>query len=663
MKFRYLFSLLALCGLPVVCMATKPAPRTVNITFTVNSVADSVDANPGDGVCQDLSGQCSLRAAIMEANAVAGPDTIVFDPITDGQPQLLQLHGAGEDAAATGDLDITDGLTITGNGTDKTIIDGDAADRVFDILPASGTITVEIDDLTVQNGNGVTKGGGLEVRCATLVLNGDLIENNLALNASGTALGGGIYGVGSPVTLDHTIVKSNNADANTGGLGGGIATEAGTVSGCTSDLHIIDGSLVSNNVVQGGSTGLSSAVGGGVATYNSPLTMDSSAVRDNLATDTSSGGNAYGGGIGSFGNTSNGVYSISNSEISGNTVHGYTFAFGGGMDSEYVTADSSLVNTTISGNSAMADSGSAYGGGISMDSTPTGVTESLDNVTIAGNSVSATGSGGGGLDVYSNQGTVLLQDSLVSGNTDASATAPDCYGSFGGTLASGGYNLIGDGTGCTFSNATGDQIGTGSAPIDPLLGALADNGGKTQTMTLLAGSPAVDAGNPAGCADASGAVLTRDQRNYPRPEDGNASGTAICDIGAYEHAADTPPSASDGSVTTTPNTAATGVLMASDGDNDSLTYSIVSQPAHGTVTINNSATGAFSYVPAAKYKGSDSFTFSVNDGFVDSNVATETVTVNAAPSSGGGGGFGALALIALLLLTLLPKPGNKRLRQ
>ncbi|HET7921412.1 MAG TPA: Ig-like domain-containing protein [Gammaproteobacteria bacterium] len=93
-----------------------------------------------------------------------------------------------------------------------------------------------------------------------------------------------------------------------------------------------------------------------------------------------------------------------------------------------------------------------------------------------------------------------------------------------------------------------------------------------------------------------------------------------------------PPVASNGSVSTDENTAVNGNLSASDQDGDSLTFSIVSQPSHGTVNITNSATGAFTYTPANGFSGSDSFTFKANDGQADSNTATESVTVN---STGG----------------------------
>ncbi|RME36321.1 MAG: CSLREA domain-containing protein [Thermoflexia bacterium] len=83
--------------------------------FIVNTTADTPDANPGNGVCADSSGRCSLRAAIMEANALGGPHTIVLQ---SGQTYTLSLDTAtgDENAAAEDDLDITATITIQGNG-------------------------------------------------------------------------------------------------------------------------------------------------------------------------------------------------------------------------------------------------------------------------------------------------------------------------------------------------------------------------------------------------------------------------------------------------------------------------------------------------------------------------------------------------------------------
>jgi hypothetical protein len=100
------------------------------------------------------------------------------------------------------------------------------------------------------------------------------------------------------------------------------------------------------------------------------------------------------------------------------------------------------------------------------------------------------------------------------------------------------------------------------------------------------------------------------------------------------------PTASNGTVSTTTGTPVNGTLSASDTDGDSLTFAVVANPAHGTVTVFNAATGAFTYTPASGFSGSDSFTFHATDSASQvSNTATESVTV----SSGGGGGTTALS--------------------
>ena len=85
-----------------------------------------------------------------------------------------------------------------------------------------------------------------------------------------------------------------------------------------------------------------------------------------------------------------------------------------------------------------------------------------------------------------------------------------------------------------------------------------------------------------------------------------------------------PPMADPQSVTTARNTAKAITLTGSDVDGDALTYSVVTPPVHGSLT---GTPPAVTYTPAANYNGSDSFTFKVNDGAVDSNVATVTITV------------------------------------
>ncbi len=130
---------------------------------------------------------------------------------------------------------------------------------------------------------------------------------------------------------------------------------------------------------------------------------------------------------------------------------------------------------------------------------------------------------------------------------------------------------------------------------------------------------------------------------------------------------DTAPVASDKSYSTDANTSLSGQLQASDSDNgQTLTYSIVSQPPHGSVNLDASS-GRFTYAPAHDYSGTDSFTFKVNDGTLDSNTATVTFTIAAPKSSGGGGAFGLLGLALLaglaLLIALLRKSPAPEIRR
>ncbi len=175
-------------------------------TFVVNSLADAPDTVPGDGVCAAGGGACTLRAAIMEANALAGDDVI---ELPAGVFALVQV-GDGEDAAATGDLDITDALRVEGAGRDDTIIDGIGADRVFHMMGA----TVALQDLTIRGGaRPADHGGGIrDDGLNSLKLTRVRLTDNTALN------GGGALKAGGNLTLEDCFVDDNHALANAGGV-------------------------------------------------------------------------------------------------------------------------------------------------------------------------------------------------------------------------------------------------------------------------------------------------------------------------------------------------------------------------------------------------------------------------------------------------------------
>ena len=174
--------------------------------FTVNSTIDTVDKNPGDGTCVDAGGKCSLRAAVMETNSLVGPDTIILPSETYS---MTITPVADDDAALTGDLDITGELIINGSGAENTVIDGtDMGDRLFDIQAGE---LVTITGVTVQKGFAFN-GGGIRNRGTLAVLDCH-IGPNKASN------GAGIYNDNNAtLRINNCLVGGNKAT----GAGGGI---------------------------------------------------------------------------------------------------------------------------------------------------------------------------------------------------------------------------------------------------------------------------------------------------------------------------------------------------------------------------------------------------------------------------------------------------------
>ena len=215
-------------------------------TFTVNSAVDAVDAAPGNGICATTGpGQpCSLRAAIQEANARPGTDTITLP----AGIYTFGIAGAGEDAGATGDLDVTETLTINGQAAATTIIDGNALDRVIDVPNLTTNLT--INDVTIRHGAnglgaGISVGGTSSVPAGTLILSRCVVTDNDATINEGGGLqggfGGGIWIAQGTLVLASSTVSSNRI--GTTGLGGG--------GGVYAARFVIDGSTISGNTGQG----------------------------------------------------------------------------------------------------------------------------------------------------------------------------------------------------------------------------------------------------------------------------------------------------------------------------------------------------------------------------------------------------------------------------
>ncbi|MCH8301462.1 MAG: hypothetical protein IH912_01810, partial [Proteobacteria bacterium] len=152
----------------------------------------------------DSTDNSSLRACIIWSNANSGTDTITVPAGT----YTLTIAGTGEDAAATGDLDITDDVIINGNAAAATIIDGNSLDRVFDILGASVTMT----NLTIQGGNVTADGAGILLDAtASLTMTHATVSGNTT-----TASGGGISTVEGSVDLTNVTISGNTADRGGG---------------------------------------------------------------------------------------------------------------------------------------------------------------------------------------------------------------------------------------------------------------------------------------------------------------------------------------------------------------------------------------------------------------------------------------------------------------
>jgi CSLREA domain-containing protein len=287
--------------------------------------------------------------------------------------------------------------------------------------------------------------------------------------------------------------------------------------------------------------------GGGVYINNGSVTISDSTFFDNHASN--SGGAIF----------NDHSLTITGSTFSGNTASGSGFLTGGGA----IYGGATIANSTFSGNSASRQGGAILN--LSNDSVIVIESTFADNSAEAGGAIftwegtwltitDSTFSGNNAEDggaIYNLDGVVEIMSSTFSDNS-ANNSGGGIYTTGGalnvtntivanspsgencaGTIADGGGNLSYPDTTCPGLNA------------DPLLGALADNGGPTLTHALLPGSPAIDMGNDATCA-------ATDQRGITRPVDGDGDGIAICDIGAFEFEVAVPTPTPTETATSTP---------------------------------------------------------------------------------------------------------------
>jgi hypothetical protein len=332
----------------------------------------------------------------------------------------------------------------------------------------------------------------------TASLSGLTIANGL-VSSSSLAEGGGILDAGS-LTLTNCTVRNNQVSVSLTGTGTEDVYARGGGISSTGPLTLV-GCTVSGNsaTLSAGSIDYGNANGGGVYANGATVTVTNSTVSGNSSSGSFTGGSGgvdgYGGGL----TCDLGTLTLAGCTVSGNTVTGGNdVGQGGGVHGYQSTV--TLSNCTIANNSAVCDSGMSFGGGVSDLSGPF----SLTSCTVTGNAAtSAAGTGsGGGLYFDGAAGSFQVDNTIVAGNSAATG-GPDARGPF----SSLGYNLVGMTDGSTGWLGS-DQTGTASSPLDPMLGTLGSYGGPTQTIPLLAGSPALNAGDPAqlGIADQRGVV-------------------------------------------------------------------------------------------------------------------------------------------------------------
>lgn len=520
-------------------------------TLWVNTQADVQDKLSGDGFCLDEAGECSLRAAITEANAFRGATVIILPAGIYTQT----LAGDPEDDNLSGDWDIRSRIIILGAGSASTILQASnspdtASDRVLDLL-AGGV--VDLSGVTVRNGKHLfvsmpdAGGGGIAVEGADsgLTLNDVVVENNISEGS-----GGGIrVGTrGAYLTMSNCAIRNNRAGSDVPGstaTGGGLDIDSAGGTAFPATHRFTDVSVTGNIV----NTPVADAFGGGIsATAQSTGVLCTGCnISENQAISTT-GGSLQGVAGGLYvantyfecrhcrliGNHAShlagaarvlpinglGSLEIFYSTISGNSapnaggVMGGGLAFGGSTISGNIASDSNagvgggiyilngpgypatfyVLSSTVSGNRAVR------GGGI-YNAGPN-VSVSISTSTIASNT--ATASGGGLFEDVATSGSTLLKSTIVADNE--APLGPDLFGGF----TSEDYNHIENIAGGTISLMPHDVAG-----LDPQLGELGFHGGETQTHVPRPNSPVLDQ-IPLFTNNCHNVPPNTDQRGFPR---------------------------------------------------------------------------------------------------------------------------------------------------
>jgi hypothetical protein len=548
------------------------AIQSMAATFTVSNTNDS--------------GQGSLRDAVIQANALQDVDTIRFDPNVFNVPKTITL--------TTGQLYPVYSLIIEGPGAESLTISGNNQSRIFFNNFSSSFLNISKIKLV----QGYSTNGGAINTSNNLQLDNVVIADNKAESdqpgPSGfrAGLGGGVYSSGT-LTLSNSVISNNIAsgvvlinttnpnfgDIGTSGGGGGVfsSNSNATIVNCRFENNVARGINSPAAPDNRSSAGGGYAYGGAIYGLSVLKIINSSfdnnrAIAGNggsieiFAISAGNGGDAAGGAIFASGSTLLNLTFKNNSATSGNggiaqnsnnAGKGGDCLGGGVFDFNLVMTNSTIVNNSCTtGNGRI--SGNGYGGGVYGQQ----FSWKMTNNTVTGNSITG-GTGiqsngniqGGGVFSSSNTGSSSsFRNNIVAENSALQGS--DVFGTFFNAT----NNLIGIGeptTGIT-NGVNGNLVGSVSTLLNPMLAAIADNGGLTETRAVLSGSPAINAGNNSAAVNPlSSQTLQFDQRNFERffPVGGTI------DIGAYEFGSTNLP------VTGTPDLRSSSDTGLSDIDN------------------------------------------------------------------------------------------------
>jgi CSLREA domain-containing protein len=423
-------SLLRLVVLVCLALAVRSA-AAATLVYNVNSFADVIDPNI-NGICDTGGGVCTLRAAIMEANGSSHSHSDAVTINLQAGTYTLTIPIDANDDLRSGDLNLAFNTRLQGAGMNLTTIDANHVDRAIYV---HGAADVTLADLTVQ--------GGRPPANASRATEGH---------------GGGIYVNEGSLTLLRTIVRDNVTIPPYNG--GGVYIVGGLLGGSLT----VTSSMVRVNTAR---------YGGGIFSYQAPVSIEGSSVYSNQALYSGGGGG--------------GIF------INGSSLTAW--------------------NSSIGSNSA-----NAFGGGVYL----VGATATLNNVTLAGSFADsdADGFGSGGGIALGSSSAILSNSVLINQiNSPAGSYAND-FSCGSSTVTSNGFNIV---------NAPGACVTSGAVlEVAPFLAGFALNGGLTVTQLPNPGSPAIGAGKPTGCVTPLGAPLLTDQRGVKRPIGG------ACDLGSLE---------------------------------------------------------------------------------------------------------------------------------